>query len=59
MSDNYIIEIRPPSSGVVLKAGIVVRDGSHFQFFAASHVFDALKGRYFPIRENRGVPRSG
>ena len=48
MSDNYIIEIRQPSVGVVLQAGIVVRDGSRFQFFAASPAFDALEGRYFP-----------
>jgi hypothetical protein len=47
MSDNYIIEISPPSGGVVLQAGIVVRDGSRFQFFAASQAFDALEGRYF------------
>jgi len=47
MSDNYIIEIQQPSCGVVLQAGIVIRDGDRFQFFAASHAFDALEGRYF------------
>ncbi len=47
MSDNYIIEIRPPSAGVALQAGIVVRDGRRFQFFAAARAFDALEGRYF------------
>jgi hypothetical protein len=25
MSDNYIIEVKPPSSGVTFPAGIVVR----------------------------------
>ena len=59
MFDNYIIEIRQPSVGIVLKAEIVVRDGSRFQFFAASHVFDALDGRYFPIQERPSTPRSG
>jgi hypothetical protein len=47
MFDNYIIEVRPPSAGVTFQAGIVVRDGASFTFFAASHVFDALEGRRF------------
>jgi hypothetical protein len=47
MSDNYIIEVRPPSAGVTLQAGIVVRDGRSFKFFAASRIFDALEGRRF------------
>jgi hypothetical protein len=41
MSDNYIIEVR---SGA---AGIVVRDGRQYRFFAASHAFNALDGRLF------------
>jgi hypothetical protein len=44
MSDNYIIEIRPTSVGVTVLAGIVVRDGTRFQFFAASHAFNSLEG---------------
>jgi hypothetical protein len=47
MLDNYIIEVRPPVSGVTFPAGIVVRDGRSFRFFAASHVFSALEGRRF------------
>jgi hypothetical protein len=45
MLDNYIIEVRPPSSGVTFPAGIVVRDGRSFKFFAASQVFNAPEGR--------------
>jgi hypothetical protein len=47
MSDNYIIEVRPPSSGVTFPAGIVVRDGRSFKFFAASQVFSPLEGQRF------------
>ena len=47
MSDNYIIEIRPKSIGVTVQAGIVVRDGHAFRFFAATHIFDALEGQLF------------
>jgi hypothetical protein len=47
MSDNYIIEIRPMSGGVSVQAGIVVRDGSSFRFFAATHAFNSLDGQYF------------
>jgi hypothetical protein len=47
MSSNYIIEIKPPSTGVVLQAGIVVRDGPRFRFFSASKAFDALEGQRF------------
>jgi hypothetical protein len=46
VSDNYIIEIRP-LSGVTVQAGIVVRDGRGFRFFAATRAFDALDGRMF------------
>jgi hypothetical protein len=41
MSDNYIIEVR---SGA---AGIVVRDGHKFRFFAASRPFHSLEGQLF------------
>jgi hypothetical protein len=47
MSDNYIIEVKPLSPGVTFQAGIVVRDGRSFRFFAASHVFDPLEGQRF------------
>lgn len=47
MFDNYIIAIRPPCMGVTFPAGVVVRDGGSFKFFAASHAFDALEGRRF------------
>lgn len=47
MSDNYIIEIRPKSIGITVQAGIVVRDGHHFRFHAATHTFDALEGQFF------------
>jgi len=41
MSDSYIIEV---SSGA---AGLVVRDGGRFRFFAASSEFSDLEGRSF------------
>jgi hypothetical protein len=41
MSDNYIIEIDSEA------AGIVVRDGHAFRFFAASRAFNALEGQLF------------
>jgi hypothetical protein len=47
MSDNYIIEIRPTSVGITVQAGIVVRDGHRFRFFAATHAFDPLEGQLF------------
>ena len=47
MSDNYIIEIRPAAAGVTVQAGIVVRDGSGFRFFAASGAFNCLDGQLF------------
>jgi hypothetical protein len=46
MSDNYIIEVRPVS-GITVQAGVVVRDGRGFRFFAATHAFSALEGRVF------------
>jgi len=47
MSDNYIIEIRSKSTGITVEAGIVVRDGHRFRFYAATHAFDSLEGRLF------------
>lgn len=47
MSDTYIIEIRPPSGGITVQAGIIVRDGHGFCFYAATHAFDPLNGRMF------------
>ena len=47
MSDNYIIEIRPRPAGRTVQAGIVVRDGNGFRFFAAADAFYALERRLF------------
>jgi hypothetical protein len=47
MFDNYIIEIRPNSVGNTIQAGIVVRDGGGFRFFAAADVFNSLEGQLF------------
>lgn len=47
MFDNYIVEIRPKSLGITVQAGIVVRDGQRFRFFAATHAFHSLEGRLF------------
>jgi hypothetical protein len=47
MSDNYIIEIRPKAAGITVQAGIVVRDGRGFRFFAATHAFNPLDGHFF------------
>jgi hypothetical protein len=41
MSDTYIIEVSSKP------AGIVVRDGGGYRFFAATHDFNPLEGRYF------------
>lgn len=41
MSDTYIIEVSSEA------AGIVVRDKSGFQFFAATRRFNPLDGRIF------------
>jgi hypothetical protein len=41
MSDRYIIEV---GSGA---AGLIVRDGGKFRFFAASSEFAGLEGRSF------------
>jgi hypothetical protein len=45
-SDNYIIEITPRAAATV-QAGIVVRDGRGFRFFAATHAFNPLEGHLF------------
>jgi hypothetical protein len=47
MSDNYIIEIRPKPKGHIVQAGIVVRDGCAFRFFAAADAFYVLERRLF------------
>jgi hypothetical protein len=41
MYDTYIIETRTGA------AGIVVRDGHGFRFFAATHAFNGLEGLFF------------
>jgi hypothetical protein len=41
MYDTYIIETRKGA------AGIVVRDGRGFRFFAATHDFRHLEGQFF------------
>jgi hypothetical protein len=41
MSDSYVIEVSSKT------AGIVVRDTRGYQFFAASHLFNALEGQVF------------
>jgi hypothetical protein len=47
MSDNYVIEVNSKIAGITVQAGIVVRDGQGFRFFAASRAFDALEGQVF------------
>ncbi len=47
MFDNYVIEVRPPTAGVTFQAGIIVRDGRNFRFFAASRLFEPLEGQRF------------
>jgi hypothetical protein len=47
MFDNYVIEIRPAAAGIAVQAGIVVRDGRRFRFFAATRAFDSLDGHLF------------
>jgi hypothetical protein len=47
MFDNYIIEVSPPSSALTFQAGIIVRDGGSFRFYAASRLFDSLEGQRF------------
>jgi len=45
MSDNYIIEVRSKSLGITVRAGVVVRDGHRFRFYAATRAFNSLDGR--------------
>jgi hypothetical protein len=40
-------KFRPPTSGLTFQAGIIVRDGGSFRFFAASRLFEPLEGRRF------------
>jgi hypothetical protein len=47
MFDNYIIEIQAGSAGITVQAGVVVRDGHGFRFFAATPAFDRLEGQLF------------
>ena len=47
MSENYIIEIRPKNVGITVQAGVVVRDGGGFRFFAATDAFNSLEGKLF------------
>jgi hypothetical protein len=47
MSDSYIIEIRSKSLGIMVEAGVVVRDGHRFRFYAATHAFNSLEGQLF------------
>lgn len=47
MSDNYVIEIRAKSAGITVQAGLVVRDGHLYRFFAATDAFNSLDGRLF------------
>jgi len=46
MSQAYVIEVRSQT------AGIVVRDGRRFYFFAAAHRFNALEGQAFNSPED-------
>jgi hypothetical protein len=41
MSNAFVIEVRSDA------AGIVVRDGRYYRFFAATHEFNDLEGRDF------------
>ena len=47
MSNNYIIEIHAKALGITVEAGIVVRDGGRFRFYAATHAFNSLEGQLF------------
>lgn len=47
MSNTYVIELRPKSGGITVQAGIVVRDGRRFCFYAATPAFEALAGQLF------------
>jgi len=47
MSESYVIEVRPPRAGRTVQAGIVVRDGRGFTFFAATDDFHELERQSF------------
>jgi hypothetical protein len=47
MSNSYIIEIHAKALGITVEAGIVVRDGRYFRFYAATHAFNSLEGQLF------------
>jgi hypothetical protein len=47
MPDNYIIEFHSNAAGRTIQAGIVVRDGGGFRFFAAVPTLNSLEGRVF------------
>jgi len=47
MSDNYVIEVRAALPGLTVQAGIIVREGSSFRFFAATQAFNRLEGQLF------------
>jgi hypothetical protein len=47
MSDNYVIEIRSTWTGRTVQAGIVIRDGRGFRFFAAADAFFPLERQTF------------
>jgi hypothetical protein len=53
MYDTYIIETRKGA------AGIVVRDGRGFRFFAATHDFNHLEGQVFGSPRTPKPRRSG
>lgn len=47
MLGSVIIEILPKSDGTTVQAGIVVRDGHGFRFYAATHAFNSLESQLF------------
>jgi hypothetical protein len=57
MSDNYIIEIRPNATGVTVQAGVVVRDGQCYRFFADA-CFQSAWGTSVQESSGRGKGRS-
>jgi hypothetical protein len=59
MFGNYIIEIRSKSLAITVQAGIVVREGHRFRFYAATHAFKSLEGQQFksPKAAEAAAPR--
>ena len=47
MFDNYIIEVRSNPGARAVQAGIVVRDGARFRFFAAIDALFSLERQLF------------